>query len=83
MVEAYCPLVRGQRFEEEALRVLAKRYGKTPAQVLVRWSLQKVRGSFLLFSFLFFLSFHDDEVESVADFMFFFSGRDSCRCQSR
>ncbi|KAL9100736.1 MAG: hypothetical protein Q9163_003921 [Psora crenata] len=41
VVEAYCPLVRGQRFGEESLQKLAKRHGKTPAQVLLRWSLQK------------------------------------------
>lgn len=42
VVEAYCPLVRGQRFDEPILEPLVKKYGKTPAQVLVRWSLQKV-----------------------------------------
>ncbi|KAL9628255.1 MAG: hypothetical protein Q9164_007345, partial [Protoblastenia rupestris] len=41
VVEAYCPLVRGERFGEESLQRLAKVYGKTPAQVLLRWSLQK------------------------------------------
>ena len=43
VIEAYCPLVRGQRFEEKGLQVLGEKYGKTPAQVLVRWSLEKVR----------------------------------------
>jgi diketogulonate reductase-like aldo/keto reductase len=42
VIEAYCPLVRGQRAEEESLKKLAGKYGKTWAQVLVRWSLQKV-----------------------------------------
>lgn len=41
--EAYCPLVRGQRFEEKALLQLADKHKKTPAQILIRWSLQKVR----------------------------------------
>lgn len=41
VVEAYSPLVRGQRMEDPALQPLVKKYGKTGAQVLVRWSLQK------------------------------------------
>ena len=45
VVEAYCPIVRGQRFEEPVLQPMVKKYGKTPAQVLIRWSLQKVSGS--------------------------------------
>ena len=40
--EAYCPIVRGQRFEEKTLQELASKYQKTPAQILLRWSLQKV-----------------------------------------
>lgn len=42
VLEAYCPLVRGTRFGDRLLRPLCERYGKTPAQVLLRWSLQKV-----------------------------------------
>ena len=42
LCEAYCPIVRGQRFGESSLQHLAKKHGKTPAQVLLRWSLQKV-----------------------------------------
>ncbi|KAI9747609.1 MAG: hypothetical protein M1815_004059 [Lichina confinis] len=41
VVEAYCPVIRGQRFEEPILQPLAKKYNKTPAQILLRWSLQK------------------------------------------
>jgi len=40
-VQAYCPLVRGERFGDATLKKLADKYGKTQAQVLVRWSLQK------------------------------------------
>lgn len=40
-VQAYCPIVRGQRFEEPEVRRLADKYRRTPAQVLLRWSLQK------------------------------------------
>ena len=42
VAQAYCPLVRGQRFGEEGLKKLAEKYGKTGAQILIRWSLQKV-----------------------------------------
>jgi len=41
VVEAYSPLVQAQRMNEPALQNLAKKHNKTPAQVLVRWSLQK------------------------------------------
>ncbi|KAK3952253.1 NADP-dependent oxidoreductase domain-containing protein [Pseudoneurospora amorphoporcata] len=41
VVEAYSPMVQGKRFGEPALKKLAEKYGKTEAQVLVRWSLQK------------------------------------------
>lgn len=40
--EAYCPIVRGQRFGEKVLKELSQKHQKTPAQVLLRWSLQKV-----------------------------------------
>ena len=40
VLEAYSPLVRGERFEEPTLKHLAEKYGRTPAQVLLRWSLQ-------------------------------------------
>ena len=41
--EAYCPIVRGEKSEDPTLQSLAKKHGKTPAQILLRWSLQKVR----------------------------------------
>ncbi|KAL8957107.1 MAG: hypothetical protein Q9183_006147 [Haloplaca sp. 2 TL-2023] len=41
VLQAYSPIVRGQRFEEPVLQPLVKKYGKTPSQVLLRWSLQK------------------------------------------
>ncbi|KAJ4260485.1 hypothetical protein NW762_007226 [Fusarium torreyae] len=40
-VEAYCPIVRGQRFDEPKVKALADKYGKTGAQILLRWSLQR------------------------------------------
>lgn len=41
MVEAYCPLVRNQKADNETLVGLAKKYNKSTAQILIRWSLQK------------------------------------------
>ncbi|ATY60611.1 Aldo keto reductase [Cordyceps militaris] len=40
-VQAYCPLVRGERFGDPKVAALAHKYGKTEAQVLLRWSLQQ------------------------------------------
>ncbi len=40
-LEAYSPLTRGSRLGDDELVELAKKDGKTPAQVLIRWALQK------------------------------------------
>uniref|UniRef100_V5ETH7 NADP-dependent oxidoreductase domain-containing protein n=1 Tax=Kalmanozyma brasiliensis (strain GHG001) TaxID=1365824 RepID=V5ETH7_KALBG len=40
-MECWGPLVRGERFDHPVLQKIAKKHGKTPAQVLVRWSLQR------------------------------------------
>ena len=40
MVEAYAPLVRALRMRHPTIASLAKKYSCTPAQLLVRWSLQ-------------------------------------------
>jgi methylglyoxal/glyoxal reductase len=39
-LEAYSPLTRGKRLNHPNILDLAKKYEKTPAQVLIRWSLQ-------------------------------------------
>lgn len=40
-VEAWGPLTKGQRLEDQALVDIATACGKTTAQVLIRWSLQR------------------------------------------
>lgn len=42
VVEAYSPLVQAKRMDEPVLQKLAAKHGKTPGQILLRWSLQKV-----------------------------------------
>ncbi|KAI0876640.1 2,5-diketo-D-gluconic acid reductase A [Hypoxylon argillaceum] len=39
--EAYSPVVQGERWGEKTLVKLAEKHGKTEAQILLRWSLQK------------------------------------------
>ncbi|GAW22709.1 hypothetical protein ANO14919_122520 [Xylariales sp. No.14919] len=39
--EAYSPVVQGTRWGDKTLAKLAQKHGKTEAQVLLRWSLQK------------------------------------------
>lgn len=41
VLEAYSPLVRSQRMDDPLLAPLAKKHNKTPAQILLRWGLQK------------------------------------------
>ncbi|KAJ0297975.1 hypothetical protein COL5a_009962 [Colletotrichum fioriniae] len=40
-IEAYSPLVRGERWGDKTLKALAEKHGKSEAQILLRWSLQK------------------------------------------
>ncbi|GAA3291465.1 aldo/keto reductase [Dactylosporangium vinaceum] len=40
-VEAYSPLGTGRHLGDRALAAIAERVGRTPAQVLIRWSLQR------------------------------------------
>lgn len=40
VLQAYTPLVRGERFNDPKLLSLAQKYGKTPAQIILRWALQ-------------------------------------------
>jgi len=40
-VEAYSPLTKGRQLADPPLVAMAGRHGKTTAQVLIRWALQK------------------------------------------
>ena len=39
-LEAYCPLTRGEKLADRTVVAVARKHGKTPAQVLLRWALQ-------------------------------------------
>jgi diketogulonate reductase-like aldo/keto reductase len=40
-LEAYSPLTKGYKLNDQKLANVAKKYSKTPAQILIRWTLQK------------------------------------------
>lgn len=40
VTQAWAPLGRGRIFEEPIIQSLAKKYGKSPAQIILRWHLQ-------------------------------------------
>ena len=40
-VEAYSPLTKGRRLDDSTVATIAAKAGRSPAQVLIRWSLQK------------------------------------------
>ncbi|HVX25366.1 MAG TPA: aldo/keto reductase [Parafilimonas sp.] len=39
-LQSYSPLTRGQKFNDERLQQLCKKYDKTPAQIILRWNIQ-------------------------------------------
>ena len=41
VIQAYSPLTRARRLDNERLRSVATRHGRTPAQVLLRWGIQR------------------------------------------
>ena len=58
-LQAWAPLVRGMRFKHPSIIKLAQRYSRTPAQILLRYSLQKVR--LMMVSIFYFTQiFHRD-----------------------
>ncbi|MEJ5314924.1 MULTISPECIES: aldo/keto reductase [Anaerolinea] len=40
VVEAYSPLARARKLEDPRLVAMAQKYGKTPAQIALRWAIQ-------------------------------------------
>jgi len=40
IVEAHSPLTRGKRINNTQIKTIAAAYGKSPAQILIRWALQ-------------------------------------------
>ena len=40
-VQAYAPLARGAYFDNDVMCVLATKYARTPAQIGLRWAIQK------------------------------------------
>jgi diketogulonate reductase-like aldo/keto reductase len=40
-IQAYAPLARAMRFRNPTIQALSRKYGCTPAQLMVKWSLQK------------------------------------------
>ncbi|KAE8384612.1 NADP-dependent oxidoreductase domain-containing protein [Aspergillus alliaceus] len=42
VVEAYSPLAHGSRMKERLLSELGTKYGKSPAQIMIRWGLQRL-----------------------------------------
>jgi diketogulonate reductase-like aldo/keto reductase len=39
-LEAYRPLTRGEHIADTTVAALAEKYGKTPAQILIRWDIE-------------------------------------------
>jgi diketogulonate reductase-like aldo/keto reductase len=40
VLEAYSPLIHGQKMKDERITKIAEKHGKSSAQILIRWSLQ-------------------------------------------
>jgi diketogulonate reductase-like aldo/keto reductase len=46
VVESYSPIVKARKLDDSVVVEVAKSVGKTPAQVLIAWGVQKVYVSF-------------------------------------
>ena len=40
-LQAYTPLLRGQKFNDPRIQALGAKYNKTPAQIILRWAVQQ------------------------------------------
>jgi diketogulonate reductase-like aldo/keto reductase len=40
LLQAYTPLVRGRKFQDPRLLQMAEKYGRTPAQIILRWDIE-------------------------------------------
>lgn len=40
-LQSYTPLIRGKKFGDKRLQRIASKYNKTPAQIILRWNIQK------------------------------------------
>ena len=40
LIEAYCGLTRGRKFNNIQLQTIAAKYNKSPSQILLRWGIQ-------------------------------------------
>jgi diketogulonate reductase-like aldo/keto reductase len=40
LLQAYTPLIRGKKMDDPRVQQLSAKYGKTPAQVILRWDIQ-------------------------------------------
>lgn len=41
VIQAYCPIVRNQKADDEQLVSISNKHGVAPNQVLIRWSIQR------------------------------------------
>ena len=40
-LQSYSPLTRGEKFNDKRLQQLCKKYNKTPAQIILRWNIER------------------------------------------
>lgn len=77
VLQAYTPLLRGQKFSDPRLLKLSAEYGKTPAQMILRWAVQqgistipkssnpdRIRENFDIFDFI----ISDEDIEVMNGF---------------